>query len=426
MCPSVPIAIFSSNSGTMNREKYQQIEAIARGMKTVGFDCRGFAHDGDRFLLHFARTFLERALIQFHSHLDNPFDFAAFMENTEDTHFFDMLHMLKNDRMQKIQRTCVLFPCLGSPVITSLAYRSLPSIPSGAFNESPSVKMDDHLAEKFFSPHALVESVLLPELFVAMFPCCTLYHVVKCPSISRPQRFDLLMLLFGFLLYYAAINQTNPENHQEIWGQFSPGYRRLAQREVLFRTEFIEKMLITCFSMMRELVKGESLDMGSLGSHKNEHFFGCVKSKLRNFETDAAFHQCARKMMLARLLCNELRISASLAKRMNDSGVKLDAAPESHQEIDLGASLATARLFFRIALKSDAVPDLAPDRGPIVRSIPEFLERYGFRAASELRRHSISTVSECVSSWRNGSQFRNFHEAGQIAASCMKPDQREE
>jgi hypothetical protein len=285
--------------------------------------------------------------------------------------------------------------------------------------------MDDHLAERFFSPHALVESALLPELFVAMFPCCTLYHVVKCPLISRPQRSDLLMLLFGYLLYYAASNVADPEHCPRIWGQFSPGYRRLTQREVLFRTEFIEKMLITCFSMMRELVKGESLDMGSLGSHKNEHFFGCVKSKLRNCKTDAAFQQCARKMMLARLLCDELGTAVSLTKRMNDSGVKLEAAPESHQDIDLGASLATARVFFRIALKSDAIPDLAPGRGPIVCSIAEFLERYGFRAASEVRRPSLSTVSECVSSWRNASQFRNFHEASQIAGSFVEPDRRE-
>jgi hypothetical protein len=71
-------------------------------------------------------------------------------------------------------------------------------------------------------------------------------------------------------------------------------------------------------------------------------------------------------------------------------------------------------------------PDLAPDRPPMVRSNEELLDRYGFREASELRRPSLSTVSECVSSWRNASQFRNFHEASQIAATFMEPDQREE
>jgi hypothetical protein len=178
--------------------------------------------------------------------------------------------------------------------------------------------------------------------------------------------------------------------------------------------------------MMRELAKGESLNMGSLGSHKNEHFFGSVKSKLRNIETKVAFNQCARKMMMARLLCDELGISVSITKRMNDSGVKLDAAPESHQDIDLGASLATARLLFTIALGSDAIPDLAPDRPPIVCSIEKLLDMYGFREASELRRPSLSTVSECVSSFRNASQFRNFHEASQIAATFTQPCQREE
>jgi hypothetical protein len=170
MCPSVPVAILSSNFGALNGEKYRQIEAIAGRMKEIGFDCRGFGHDGDRFLLHPAHKFLERALIEFHSHLGNPFDFAAFMKTIDDAHFFDMLHMLKSDRMQKIQRTRVLFPCFGSAVIAPLAYRGLRSIPSGAFNESPSVKMDDYLTEKFFSPQALVESAFMPQLFVAMFP----------------------------------------------------------------------------------------------------------------------------------------------------------------------------------------------------------------------------------------------------------------
>jgi hypothetical protein len=180
------------------------------------------------------------------------------------------------------------------------------------------------------------------------------------------------MLIFAYLLYYAACNPKNLASRQQIWRQFYPRYRRLTQREVLFRIEFIEKMLITCFSMMHELAKGESLNMGSLGSHKNEHFFGSVKSKLRNFETNVAFNQCARKMMMARLLCDELGISVSITKRMNDSGVKLEAAPESHQDINLGASLAMAKLLFTIALGSDAIPDLAPDRPPIVRSIESF------------------------------------------------------
>jgi hypothetical protein len=129
---------------------------------------------------------------------------------------------------------------------------------------------------------------------------------------------------------------------------------------------------------------------------------------------------------LASLLCDELGISVSITKRMNDSGVKLDAASESYQGIDLGASLATARLFFAIALGSDAIPDLAPDRAPIIRSIEELLDMYGFREASELRRPSLSTVSECVSSFRNASQFRNFHEASQIAGTFTQASQTEE
>jgi hypothetical protein len=419
-CPSVPIAIFPSNSGALNSEKFARIEEIASEMESVGFDCRGFAHDGDRFLLSSAFKFLDKALIQMQCHLDNPFDFAAFMDNSVRGDFFDMLHMLKNDRMQKIHSARLLFPCLRRFMLGPEDYRHLSSIPSGAFNESVSVKMDDHLAERFFSPQALAESASWPRLFVAMFPCCALYQAMKNPMISRSDRFDLLLLVFGYMLYYAGSNAKNSDTRYRIWRQYHSQCRKIKQQEVLFRNEFIAKMVVTCFSIMRELVKGESLDLGSLGSHKNEHFFGCVKSKLRNFETDEAFVQCSRKILIARLLGDELGISFRISKRMSDSGVKLDADSCPVDGIDLGASLATARFFFRTALGSAAIPDLAPGRAPIFSLIQEFLDRYGFSAASSTRPPSVSTVSECVSSFRNASQFRNLSEASQIARSLKR------
>jgi hypothetical protein len=259
-----------------------------------------------------------------------------------------------------------------------------------------------------------------------MFPCCALYQAMKNPTISRSDRFDLLLLIFGCMLYYAGSNAKNLDIRYQIWRQYHSQYRKIKQQEVLFRNEFIAKMVITCFSIMRKLIKGESLDLGSLSSHKNEHFFGCVKSKLRNFETDEAFVQCSRKILIARLLCDGLGISFRISKPMNDSGVKLDAESCRVDGIDLGGSLATARFFVASALGSDAIPNLAPGRAPIFRSIQEFLDRYGSSTTSRVRRPSVSTVSECVSSFRNASPFRNLSEASQIARSLRQSQEKDE
>jgi hypothetical protein len=149
--------------------KYPKIEAIANGRQSVEFDCRGFAHDGDRFRLSSVHQCLEKALIQFQSHLVNSFYFTVLMESRDDVSCFDILQMLKNNRMQTIQRNRVLFPCVGSVVIASDTYGFPGSIPSEAFKESPSVPMDDHVAERLFDSLALVESRSKPQFFVTMF-----------------------------------------------------------------------------------------------------------------------------------------------------------------------------------------------------------------------------------------------------------------
>jgi hypothetical protein len=82
MCPSVSVAIFSSNSRALTSEKHRKIEAMVSGTECVRFDCSGVAHDGDRLLLTPAVKFLEHTSIQMQFHLAIPFDFAPSMDNS--------------------------------------------------------------------------------------------------------------------------------------------------------------------------------------------------------------------------------------------------------------------------------------------------------------------------------------------------------
>lgn len=133
----------------------------------------------------------------------------------------------------------------------------------------------------------------------------------------------------------------------------------LKQHDTIFRNEFTPKMAITCFLIMCELSNGESLDLGSFGSHTNEQFIGCMKWKLKNFETDARFIQYCRRMLVSRPIRDDLWIPFSLPKTMSDFRAKLETALESVPEMDLDTPLATATCFVSIALESDAIPDVS-------------------------------------------------------------------
>jgi hypothetical protein len=50
-CPSVPMAIFSSHDGSLNEVMDRRVDTGIGMMTMAGFDCRGIAYDGDRFLL---------------------------------------------------------------------------------------------------------------------------------------------------------------------------------------------------------------------------------------------------------------------------------------------------------------------------------------------------------------------------------------
>jgi hypothetical protein len=138
------VAIFSSHDGSLNEGMYRRIDTVIDLMTVAGFDCRRIVHDGDRFLLGRASEFLERAFSILPRTLTNPFDFIACMSGCDRGDFFNMLHLLKNDRAQKVGITRFLFLWAGSPVVTPDVDKAIRSIPRGVFNQSASVKMDDH------------------------------------------------------------------------------------------------------------------------------------------------------------------------------------------------------------------------------------------------------------------------------------------
>jgi hypothetical protein len=53
-----------------------------------------------------------------------------------------------------------------------------------------------------------------------------------------------------------------------VWKEPYNGDWKIKQSEMFLRNEFIAKMTMNRFFMMRELLKGKNLDLNSLGSHE--------------------------------------------------------------------------------------------------------------------------------------------------------------
>jgi hypothetical protein len=65
------------------------------------------------------------------------------------------------------------------------------------------------------------------------------------------------------------------------------------------------------------------------------YLFGCVTSQLKNFEVDNQFINCSKKKSISRFLYDEPSIEFATSKRTSDSGMRLEADPERHQELAL-------------------------------------------------------------------------------------------
>lgn len=86
----------------LNEDRRNWIQQVISRMRDVGYDHRSMAHDGDRYLLCAAYTVLQRALTSFSSALNNSLQFSVFMEESEMGNDFDRLHILQNERTQRV------------------------------------------------------------------------------------------------------------------------------------------------------------------------------------------------------------------------------------------------------------------------------------------------------------------------------------
>jgi hypothetical protein len=69
--------------------------------------------------------------------------------------------------------------------------------------------------------------------------------------------------------------------------------------------------------MLTDPSKRKSLDLGSLASHKDDHFLYSVTSKMRFSETQGLFLAHVEKILLSQALRRELEMQFPLPERTN-------------------------------------------------------------------------------------------------------------
>jgi hypothetical protein len=270
--------------------------------------------------------------------------------------------MLKNDRIMK---EIMNWPfSLVSTAIHKIRfgkeYESFTAISKGAFEISGIVEMDDRLVEGFpLRTHSFevraIQCCLLPS---------SLFRHASChqESGSRPtteSSVDHASFPMRFLFRCSELSVH--DRRKEILGRENSCVSVGQTNGGLIYERMISKRLRTCYSILRELSKGENLDLGSLRSHNNDHLFGSEKSKMRFFETKELFLICRQKVLPSQSLRNEFEIQFSLFRRANDSGVKLPDKKNSPITMELRMAMTPARKVFLLHYRRDGFHIQSPD-----------------------------------------------------------------
>ena len=154
-------------------------------------------------------------------------------------------------------------------------------------------KMDDFIPRMLFNIENLVKCVRFCriDMFIALFPSTALLTSIMEEGITRRERLDLLLSAWCFMfLYYVSMLKYKPENDE---GQT---LRRMKERPIaLWHTDHVRRYLSSVCAVVLTLLDTRAVNLGALGSHHNENFFGQVKKMGSYDESIEGFRKAIEK-----------------------------------------------------------------------------------------------------------------------------------
>ena len=318
-----PVAVFAHHQGQMDDLMLGKLQKLNETMRQLGFGVVGNGFDGDAKFTKYATLLCEKMLKLVAKDMTGTVKqiFSDVVENSEIVTFFDPNHQVKCDRYRRTlpNDVCVFFNM--EPSLHNRDFVELLGLSASVMSPSEIHKMDDALPKMLFNIENLVCSVSACriDMFIALFPSTALLTAIMEEGISRRERIDLLLCAWCFMfLYYVSMLKYKPENDD------SQTLKKSSDRPIaLWHTDHVRRYLSSVCSIVLTLLDPRAVNLGALGSHHNENFFGQVKKMGRYDESIEGFKKAVEKTLLMRQLHRYFELSISPPGRNSMSGARI-------------------------------------------------------------------------------------------------------
>lgn len=296
LCPSAksfPIALIPKCSGNANKEIVENFKKIVENVKKI-VNVVGVAFDGDSGWLHLAKhsaTTTKNLILQSLLKNEKIFSLDKYVILYDDKNidqlpfliFEDLLHLVKCFRYRLISG-CGICPSVYSDENNFISNENFQTvgIPPWILDNAKYLKMDDGLPLKLFTFENIQKCILKDryDLAYSLIPCTLLINSIMNDELDRTARIEMLSIGYSIVFLYL--------NELEKYSNFKKDRKQKTSKNggkcmhlTLMDKKWCAKYLSLCASLVYVLNDCHAVDLGSLGSHKLEHFFGKVRQFAR-------------------------------------------------------------------------------------------------------------------------------------------------
>ena len=350
LCPldpaqmSFPVLCSVANSGAATEETRNSLDKVKRAAEECGFDVVGYAFDGDRQYLQYSNLFLDgiEDIIWEVSKLESPL--SQLWDNSKFFSFFyDMLHLIKCDRYRKAKNkdTCV-WPTMEEALINKERFKEFNKkycnahkeekdllrdgcIQDWLLNDKKEIKMHDDVPLRLFTPkhiHALFEMHEY-DLMLSLLPSTYLVEAVMNQYITRETRLQYLTIGFCIVMLFYLVSKERMDESQSFDNIEGKNFS-------LFNLDYAKKYLILAWSLTQQTSDPRCVQLGALGTHFLEHFFGTNRRVNNGNDTAENFERAIQFHLLSSTIQREINLKTTQPRRTSSSGARL---PEEKKEI---------------------------------------------------------------------------------------------
>lgn len=331
LCPldrnyiSIPICMIAQTSGNANRSITSKFDEVLQNLRSIGFDVIGEAYDGDPGWLSraiaFAQEICKNVLEKPDLSLEDLAEISVHVSSG--TYMYeDMLHLVKCDRYRKASGAA-LCPTLydASPTITRDSFEEA-GIPRWIIDNNKYTKMDDSLPLKFFTLDNIerLRKQERHDLAFSLLPSTLLIEAVLNENYSREERLSLLS--FGFsIIYIYYIELQDYTSNKYAQPQSTSKAKGKGKCVTLYEKKYCSKYLSLCAALSVQISQKNAIDLGALGSHYLEHFFGHVRRVSKGDDSADMFISKCNDAIMKHIISKKLEINTHEVKRVSSSGV---------------------------------------------------------------------------------------------------------